>query len=309
MKMIPKMCTQCGAQLHMEKGDEVIVCPYCDTEYTIEKPRWNPYENGPIVVKLNYASTGSSPTGINVVNGSGQSSVAEEREFNIDRGVLVRYGGTSTDVMIPQEVAAIGNNAFLSKKIKSVIMSDHVTEIREGAFYNCDALKTVTLSKNLRVIGSYAFWGCKSLENIVLPNGLKEIGRDAFADSFKLQLYLPDSLEKLDPRYNHFKGCHSVYLSSRLVYKLGTPPIWSQNVYIDSVLLTANMLQRDSALMKAMRYTLIGNQIEKEAYYEESRRQGMIRQWMCEGLCRYCGGEFGGTFIKKCNNCRRKKDY
>ncbi len=188
-------------------------------------------------------------------------------------------------------------------------MSDHVTEIREGAFYNCDALKTVTLSKNLRVIGSYAFWGCKSLENIILPNGLKEIGRDAFADSFKLQLYLPDSLEKLDPRYNHFKGCHSVYLSSRLVYKLGTPPIWSQNVYIDSVLLTANMLQRDSALMKAMRYTLIGNQIEKAAYYEESRRQGMIRQWMGEGLCRYCGGEFGGTFIKKCNNCRRKKDY
>lgn len=37
MKMIPKMCTQCGAQLHMEKGDEVIVCPYCDTEYTIRE--------------------------------------------------------------------------------------------------------------------------------------------------------------------------------------------------------------------------------------------------------------------------------
>lgn len=309
MKMIPKMCTQCGAQLHIEKGNEVIVCPYCDTQYTIEKPQRNPYENGPIVVKLNYASTGTSSTGINVVYGSGQSSVAEEREFYIDRGVLVKYGGTSTDVIIPQEVAAIGNNAFLSKKIKSVIMSDHVTEIREGAFYNCDALKSVTLSKNLRVIGSHAFWGCKSLENIVLPNGLKEIGRDAFTDSFKLRLYLPDSLEKLDPRYYHFKGCHSVYLSSRLVYKLGTPPIWSQNVYIDSALLTANMLQRDSALKKAMRYTVIGNQMEKAAYYEESRRQGMIRQWMGEGLCRYCGGEFGGTFNKKCKICRRKKDY
>ena len=111
-------------------------------------------------------------------------------------------------------------------------MSDHVTEIREGAFYNCDALKTVTLSKNLRVIGSYAFWGCKSLENIVLPNGLKEIGRDAFADSFKLQLYLPDSLEKLDPRYNHFKGCHSVYLSSRLVYRW--PPCLYRFRFTDS---------------------------------------------------------------------------
>ena len=28
-----------------------------------------------------------------------------------------------------------------------------------------------------------------------------------------------------------------------------------------------------------------------------------------DGLCPYCGGKFGGLFVKKCKTCGRKKDY
>ena len=32
-------------------------------------------------------------------------------------------------------------------------------------------------------------------------------------------------------------------------------------------------------------------------------------KWQSQGLCRYCGGKFGGLFSKKCNACGKPKDY
>ena len=60
-----------------------------------------------------------------------------------------------------------------------------------------------------------------------------------------------------------------------------------------------------------------------KTYYEKSKANGneeaseKIKQiqkeisdyWARYGLCRHCGGEFGGVFTKKCKNCGREKDY
>ena len=106
--------------------------------------------------------------------------------FVIVNGVLVKYSGKKTSVIIPDSVTVIGERSFLQKGlIESVIIPDTVTEIGKGAFRGCEALKKVKFSKNLKVIGESAFRNCTSLENVELCEDVK-IEKDAFDGCDKL---------------------------------------------------------------------------------------------------------------------------
>ena len=66
--------------------------------------------------------------------------------FEVDsNGVLVRYTGTATDVVIPDNVKEIKKFAFSSGKITSVTFSKNLEKIGEGAFFNCKDLKKVVI--------------------------------------------------------------------------------------------------------------------------------------------------------------------
>ena len=78
-------------------------------------------------------------------------------------------------------VTAVGENAFRGGAITSVVFSDSVTFIAEGAFAECALLETVTLSENLAEISDNAFSGCSSLTEITIPDGVSLIGSDAFS--------------------------------------------------------------------------------------------------------------------------------
>lgn len=58
-----------------------------------------------------------------------------------------------TDIMIPAKseqgytVIGIAESAFANTSVKSITVSDGVTDIQTGAFYNCSTLESVTLSK------------------------------------------------------------------------------------------------------------------------------------------------------------------
>lgn len=54
--------------------------------------------------------------------------------------------------------------------------------------------------------------------------------------------------------------------------------------------------QRQQALEEETRRKLKGLE-------EEARRQEQSRRWAEQGLCRYCGGQLGGIFTKKCKRC------
>ena len=78
--------------------------------------------------------------------------------------------------------------------VETVIMTDSVTRINDGAFYCCDSLRVVRLSNNLEYIGESAFSGCgcgdsypdfsnsgeSLLTSIFIPESCREIGRRAF---------------------------------------------------------------------------------------------------------------------------------
>ncbi len=103
---------------------------------------------------------------------------------------IVSYtAGTDTDVIIPSyvtsggvayKVTGLSASAFSGKNIRSVVLSDYITELPEGAFENCTQLEEV--SGYFTKIGAKAFSGCTSLKKYNITAGVTEIGANAFAN-------------------------------------------------------------------------------------------------------------------------------
>ncbi len=105
---------------------------------------------------------------------------AEESDFTIEDGVLTRYNGPGGDVVIPDGVTSIGDDAFKRcYDLTSVTIPEGVTSIGEGAFEICTHLSSVSFPESLRSIGKEAFSGC-ALKAVVLPRDLETLGDYAF---------------------------------------------------------------------------------------------------------------------------------
>lgn len=112
-----------------------------------------------------------------------------------DENRLTSYNGTETNIILPQGIEIIGENAFMSSEIESVVVPEGVEKIEDSGFWGCKSLKSVTLPSSLEVIEGDAFRMCEELRSIVIPEGVTEIGMDAFTSCNKLKdIYLPDSL-------------------------------------------------------------------------------------------------------------------
>ncbi len=102
---------------------------------------------------------------------------AQTEEFVIFNGILVKYQGKDSDVVLPDDVWCIGYYAF------------------DG----CHTVTSVTASESslLQSLNSYAFTGATSLKTVDLPN-LKSISGEAFAGCPALEtVYLPPSVNFL----------------------------------------------------------------------------------------------------------------
>ena len=55
-----------------------------------------------------------------------------------------------------------------------------VTNIGNGAFYNCTSLVSIDLPDNINSIGAHAFYGCRSLSTFNITNNVTFIGGSAF---------------------------------------------------------------------------------------------------------------------------------
>jgi len=112
-----------------------------------------------------------------------------------DENRLTNYNGTEKHIILPQGIEIIGENAFMSSEIESVVVPEGVEKIEDSGFWGCKSLKSVTLPSSLEVIEGDAFRMCEELQCIVIPEGVTEIGMDAFTSCNKLKdIYLPDSL-------------------------------------------------------------------------------------------------------------------
>lgn len=91
------------------------------------------------------------------------------------------------DVVVPSYIASGGNaykvtgitaNAFAGKPIRSIILSEYITDIPANAFKDCTALEQV--SGRFTTIGDNAFSGCTALEGFTISPRTTSIGENAF---------------------------------------------------------------------------------------------------------------------------------
>lgn len=136
--------------------------------------------------------------------------------FMIENGVLTKYTGNDAEVVIPDGVICIGENAFWREEnfqknttMTKVVLPNSVTTIESCAFYNCQALREVVLSDSLEVIGKDAFRKCVALENINLVNSITTINEYAFCDCRSLKTFeIPSSVSNIPNGL--FSSCHSL---------------------------------------------------------------------------------------------------
>ena len=102
MPLVQAKCTNCGANLEIDNTKDAAICPYCGTAFIVEK------------AINNYNVTNQIHAGtVNIYGGN-------SADFVIRGGVLERYNGAATDVVIPNSVRIIGEYAFEKTAVTSV---------------------------------------------------------------------------------------------------------------------------------------------------------------------------------------------
>ena len=91
-----------------------------------------------------------------------------------------------TELTIPESVTEIGEGAFYNcTTLESVTVNAKITRLEKETFAGCEALTSVKFSDTLTSIGEEAFGKsdfqtCSSLTTINIPKNVKEIGKMYF---------------------------------------------------------------------------------------------------------------------------------
>ena len=103
---------------------------------------------------------------------------------NADNAITITgYTGSNGVVMIPGTIAglpvtSIGDWAFYATSVTNVLIPDSVTNIGDGAFFDCESLTNVTLGSSVTNVGDWAFGFCPSLMSVCCRGDAPSLGGD-----------------------------------------------------------------------------------------------------------------------------------
>lgn len=266
MPFVPARCTECGAILQVDQSKDAAICQHCGAAFIVEKA-------------INNYTVHNHINADNV-------TVYNQKDFVIRAGVLERYQGEATDVVVPDNVIAIGKEAFKDcQGLRSVQLPEGLETIHLAAFSGCIHLRSINLPDSLTVIGSYAFRGCKELQSIKLPERLTGLGYEVFPMSGLTEITIPPLIPCIP---------EGTFGSTKLrkVTFLGHPTLG------------------EGAFYNCPLQTVIGRDIfdkeDEQAFSHCANILPLI--YRQQNRCS-CGGVFTGRIFKKCYACGKRKDY
>ncbi|MDE5721207.1 MAG: leucine-rich repeat domain-containing protein [Clostridia bacterium] len=125
-----------------------------------------------------------------------------------------------SNIRIPDSVQKLGQNAFSKCPVLTYVeVSENVSEIPVGCFYECYMLNNIIFrNNNLTSIVDFAFYNCYSLQFCSVPSSVTYIGNSAFEGCSRLeQISIPNSLQEITS--GMLKGCEnitSISISSKI---------------------------------------------------------------------------------------------
>ncbi len=274
MGLVEAKCTNCGATLSVNRNVDVMNCPYCGSEFIVEKAIQN-FNNV-------YNITNQIAIDKVFIKDSSNSS-----DFIIKNNSIVGYQGRDKHVIIPNGVIEIEGlykeGAYLSDYYNPFIeVVELPPSVKKVNFSGLKSLKKVFPLNNIIEVKSSGFEGTM-VEELDLSN-VKKIGYGAFLFCKELKI-LKVSREAFESttsswtsHYNYDNYCDKL-----------------EKFYIDGVLITPDMPEAHSiAISKTPIYNK-ADQIIKE-------------NWIKAGKCKFCGGELKGLFTKICKKCNKKQN-
>ena len=116
------------------------------------------------------------------------------------------YSGLGGDVRLPSTLTFIGNYAFSSCEMTSIVIPNSVEFMGESVFDGCVNLRYAVLSSNQKTIPTGTFNNCEWLTEVVIPYGIESIEGMAFNNT-SIKLHdLPESLVRIAS--SAFAGCN-----------------------------------------------------------------------------------------------------
>ncbi|MDE6158811.1 MAG: leucine-rich repeat domain-containing protein [Bacteroidaceae bacterium] len=119
------------------------------------------------------------------------------------------YGISIESATLPSSLKFIGESAFgRCVNLKSITMGDNVEEIQTASFSESD-ISEIKLPLNLSYIAEYLFCGCEKLKKVIIPQGITSIGEHAFEDCINLtEISIPSSVTEIG--FKAFADCKSL---------------------------------------------------------------------------------------------------
>lgn len=190
-------CPLCGAVITIDLSQDAQLCSVCGRPF------------------LNAQAVFADPTPTPAPTPATTTAVFSKKEFNttplsdleIEYGVLRRYKGKNSYVILPDCIKEIGSNAFLTaRNLRVAVLPDSITKIGAQAFSECRQLIKMRIPDTVTLIGSGAFTGCKALTEFTIPNGVQTVASDTFWGCTALKsVRFPSALRRIEA--NAFHGC------------------------------------------------------------------------------------------------------
>jgi len=170
-------------------------------------------------------------TEINVASGNTAYSSQDGVLYNLDKTNLLKYPEKKSDASftIPKSVIGIGQGAFQSASITSVIIPNSVKSIANDAFAYCTRLNNVIIPNSVTSIGANAFSYCARLTSVTIPNSVKSIELQVFNDCTNLtDVTIPNSVTSIGQGAFQSTGLNSITIPSS-VKSIGNYAFWNCN--------------------------------------------------------------------------------